>query len=169
LRFQKDAGESILLTEGVRSLGRFLWMSGARSVEVVRAETRSTAGRGNAEDFAKAYLYLDDFTAHLELSWQPGSSSAGDIDIVGSDGAIRVGIGCGAEVSTRYGTRRFVSYPEELNAPERAVAAARVEFEAFLNARSSEAPILPTLVDDRRAFEAASSIHRAAKEERLDR
>lgn len=157
------SGGGVLLSAGTNSVDRLLWLMDARSVEVISAETRCHPASRGAEDFAKAYLYLDEkLPASMEFDWAAHGREGRRVDVFGSAGTLRITVSGGVVADTRVGSEGWFPYPKGATHTQKAVVALKGLAEALLDSRRSEATPSSTLADDHRAFEAIRLMYQAA-------
>lgn len=158
--FQRHvAGGGVLLTNGIHSIDRVLWLLQPREVRVLAATLRSLAGRGDVEDFADLLLDCDGLLCRIQLLWQAGAGATRAVELVGAQGTLRMELYRGLIVTGRTGQREEWPYPQDADFLERTLIGIRAEVAALLAARTAGLPAPSPLAENRRVFDLISSIY----------
>ena len=156
------SGGGILIAAGTHSVDRSLWLMDARSVEVIRAEIRRYEVPGETEDYAKAYLYLDGtLPVSTEFVWARDIKENHRIDVVGSQGTLRILVSQGIVADTRAGSESWFPYWSGMTHSQKAVVGIRAVAETLLAAHHWGTVPVSTLDDDHRTFKVIQSIYGA--------
>jgi predicted dehydrogenase len=156
---RESSGGGVLLQTSVHSLDRLLYLTAARSVETIRAEIRSDSGRGDVEDYAKVYLYLDDVVCLVEHSWRPGAERHRNVTIVGTRGTIGIAPYRSVSLAARAGAEGVRFHPEDARYLERVGTRLSLEMGALLGARSLPREADEDLMVHRRSLELVQRLY----------
>jgi phthalate 4,5-cis-dihydrodiol dehydrogenase len=159
---QEFSGGGVLLTNGIHSFDRVLWLLQPRSVRILAATVRSLGGRGDVEDFADVVLDCDGIICRVQLLWQPGAGSVRAVELVGERGTMQLELYRGITITGMNGQHEEWPYPEAADFLERTLIGIRGEVQALLAARNAGAPAPAPLHENRRVFDLITAIYRHA-------
>jgi predicted dehydrogenase len=158
----ESSGGGILLAAGAHGLEQLLWLKDACRVEPLQTETRAVSGRGDTEDLARTYLYLDDTACHAEYSWKAGTRRHWTTTLYGNRGTVRIAPYGYARLVTTAGTEEAVFHPESAGYAERVGACTLSTMESLLAERTVPHRRHPTqsdLASHRRSLELVRALY----------
>lgn len=151
--FQRaTAGGGVLLTNGIHSIDRVLWLLQPRTVQILTATVRSLGGRGDVEDFADVLLDCDGILCRIQLLWQAGAGITRAVELVGTTGTMRIELYKGLALTNAAGQQAERPYPPQADFLERTLIGIRAEVAALLAARNAGLPAPSPLHENRRVF-----------------
>ncbi|MCS6940997.1 MAG: Gfo/Idh/MocA family oxidoreductase [Roseiflexaceae bacterium] len=162
--FQRPyAGGGVLLTNGIHSFDRVLWLLQPQNVRILAATVRSLGHRGDVEDFADIVLDCDGIICRVQLLWQPGADAIRTVELVGERGTLYVEMYRGITITNADGQQSERPYREQADFLERTLVGVRGEVQALLEARTAGIPAPSSLDENRRAFDLIMDIYRYAQ------
>ncbi len=162
------AGGGVLLTNGIHSFDRILWLLQPQKVHILAARVRSLGNRGDVEDFADIVLDCDGIMCRVQLLWQPGAGAIRTVELVGEQGTMRMEMHRGITITNAAGQQSEQLYPEQSDFIERTLVGIRGEVQALFEARAAGAPAPSPLHENRRAFDLIMDVYRYAQGEAND-
>ena len=160
---RRFAGGGVLMTNGIHSIDRVLWLLRPREVRIVAATLRSLAGRGDVEDFADVLLDCDGVLCRVQLLWQTGAGATRAVELVGTQGTLRMELYRGFVVTGAAGQQEQWLYPEGSDFLERTCIGIRAEVVALLEARTMGVAPPSPLMENRRVFDLIRTIYQHAR------
>lgn len=162
------AGGGVLLTNGIHSFDRILWLLQPQKVHILAARVRSLGNRGDVEDFADIVLDCDGIMCRVQLLWQPGAGAIRTVELVGEQGTMRMEMHRSITITNATGQQSEQPYPEQSDFIERTMVGIRGEVQALFEARAAGAPAPSPLHKNRRAFDLIMDVYRYAQGEAND-
>lgn len=167
--FQRaSAGGGVLLTNGIHSFDRVLWLLQPQNVHILAATVCSLENRGDVEDFADVVLDCDGIICRVQLLWQPGAGAIRTVELVGEKGTLRLELYRGITITNAAGQQSEQPYPEQADFTERTLVGIRREVQALIEARATGAPAPSPLHENRRVFDLIMDIYRHTRGEAND-
>ncbi len=147
------AGGGVLLTNGIHSFDRLLWLLQPQQVRVVAATVRSLGGRGDVDDFADVVLDCDGIICRVQLLWQARADIIRSVELVGESGTMRLEMHRGITITNAAGQHAESFYSEQADFRERTLVGIRNEVQSLLEAYIAGRPTPSPLHENRRVFD----------------
>jgi predicted dehydrogenase len=129
------AGGGVMTTNGIHCLDRILWLSGRRFKRVVAAYGQPLRPDHEVEDLAVVLFELEPaIPVHASFLWSDAKIRSYQLELVGTDGVLRINSWQGFELYRRDEQLVEQAYPPDATDEDRTLAGLGAEVGAFIHA-----------------------------------